>query len=313
MVLRKPLRGLTCAAILAGCAAAADITSIRGELRSQDNPASLFVSVELVDAQRRMVVGRDTPSAGGAFEFGSVPQGQYELRVVDRNGDVIRREYVNATGAPNFITVNLPETKTERPVSGTVSVSSLQHKVPGKAQKEFRKSCDAMESGEIQKSIQHLERAVEIDPDYMEAHNNLGSRYFTVKDFDKAVTEFQKAAALDSSAELVQSNLALSLMLTRRFPEAETAARRSLELGHSRKACLALGMSLKEMWRGTSEAVEHLTHAAQEYPRARLVIAEILAKAGQRERAAEEVNTYLAADKAADREMVARWLARVSQ
>jgi len=58
--------------------------------------------------------------------------------------------------------------------------------VPPKAIKELRRSQSALLSGDIRSSAQHLERAVQIYPNYLAAHNSLGSRYIELREYEKA-------------------------------------------------------------------------------------------------------------------------------
>src|SRR5437879_10808088 len=75
----------------------------------------------------------------------------------------------------------------DRPIGGTVSVSRLRHQVPAKARNELARSEREVRRGRLQSSVAHLQKAVAIDPDYMEAHNNLGARYIALGDNERAV------------------------------------------------------------------------------------------------------------------------------
>jgi Flp pilus assembly protein TadD len=75
-----------------------------------------------------------------------------------------------------------------------------------------------------------LRKALEIDPDYMEAHNNLGVRYMALHRFEDAAAEFRGATELDPAAEKAFANLAGALLLLGRDTEAEAAARRAVAL-----------------------------------------------------------------------------------
>ncbi len=57
------------------------------------------------------------------------------------------------------------------------TVSTRELFIPSKAIKELQRSQTALHSGDIRSSAQHLEKALQIYPHYLEAHNNLGSRY----------------------------------------------------------------------------------------------------------------------------------------
>lgn len=64
--------------------------------------------------------------------------------------------------------------------------------------------------GEIDSAIVYLEEAVKNDPGLSEGWTNLGSAYFTKKDFPQAIKAFEQARKLSPESEIVLFNLALS-------------------------------------------------------------------------------------------------------
>src|ERR1700730_9243211 len=60
-------------------------------------------------------------------------------------------------------------------VQETISVTELR--IPPKAVKEIQHSETALRSSDLRSSAAHLERALEIYPQSLAAHNSLGSRY----------------------------------------------------------------------------------------------------------------------------------------
>lgn len=127
----------------------------------------------------------------GTFEFRGVAEGQYELRVVNFFGDVIRRQFVSVPDNSGQLILKFPETSRPRPISETISVKKLLP-VPSTARKEFERSQKLYRQGRIRESAQHLMQAIQIHPDYLEARNNLGVRVVRLNDFDRAVKELQK-------------------------------------------------------------------------------------------------------------------------
>ena len=73
----------------------------------------------------------------------------------------------------------------------------LQYKPSKAARKEFVRADSAIRRGEDRKAIDHLRKAVELSPDYAEAHNNLGVRYLVAGEFAQARTHLERALALD--------------------------------------------------------------------------------------------------------------------
>jgi superkiller protein 3 len=197
-------------------------------------------------------------------------------------------------------------------VSGTVSVKDLKRKIDPKAAKELHKSQQAAAKGDRQKVIEHLRRAIDRDPAYMEAYNNLGAAYMQMNEFGRAVNEFQKAVELVPDSPMANSNLTVALYSLKRYPEAERAARQALKANpQSKRASLVLGMSLALEKRLPDEALDSLERAAPLFPRARLAAADLLAHQGQRDQAIEELKRYLKSGKVEDRQSVETWLAEL--
>src|SRR6185369_12750395 len=70
-----------------------------------------------------------------------------------------------------------------------VGVTSLA--VSPKAMEEMRRAYDA--KGDIEKARRHLQRAIEISPNFDEALNNLGTYYYRDGRFETAANLFQRA------------------------------------------------------------------------------------------------------------------------
>ncbi len=288
---------------------------LTGEVTS-DNPSDLVggVTVELVDMHSHLVVGQSVAGMDGRFQIANLRPGDYQLRVTTGTGGIIEQQFVTVNGVADYVRVRLPELKRERPVSGTVSVGRLGHKVPRKAQKEFEKAVAASEKNDSWTAIEHLKKAIEIDPAYMEAYNNLGARYLHVNQPQEAAYQFEKAIQLDSSSAKAHSNLSIAYLALRRFEEAEREAREAVKLDStSNISRYALGMALAAQNRQPQEAVQNLDAAARELPKARLTAAQVLAREGQRAEAAAELRKYLDSGHEEHRELVRTWLTKLEE
>jgi len=212
----------------------------------------------------------------------------------------------------NRISVRLPEEKVERPASATISAAKLRHKVPSKARKEYDRGVEAARKNDSASAIGHLAKATELDPGYMEAHNNLGIQHLKANAYETALEYFQKAVQLDPGAREPLVNLAATLVTLERSVEAEAAARRAVRLdGAHASARYFLGLALLQQQKNTSEALDNLQRASETFPRARLAIAEAAQKRGDVERAKKELRAYLNSGKLKDRQSVETWLAEL--
>ncbi len=173
-------------------------------------------------------------------------------------------------------------------------MSQLQRKIPHKAAKEFETAWSKFQKGATQEAAEHLQKALNLAPDYMEAHNRLGLCYIYQDRLDAAALEFQTAVNLDPGAAAPMSNLGVTNYLLKRYRDAETAARRALRLAPdlTEARCL-LGLSLQAQQKFDSETLRVLGTVAGEFPLARLALADTLAKLGRKDEAAVQLKKYL--------------------
>ena len=197
-----------------------------------------------------------------------------------------------------------------RPISSTVSIGRLKHHVPAKARNELARSEQQFRRGHLQSSVEHLKKAIAIDPDYMEAHNNLGARYIALGNNEMAVDHLQTALRLDPSSALAQLNVGLALYSLKRVDQAEQYARNAIRLTPGfPKAHYLLGLILGAEGKNTAEAVEHFQKSAVEFPKAHLLAGRSLLACGAVGSAASEFRQYLAWPQAENREQIEQWLA----
>jgi len=218
--------------------------------------------VELCDPGGDKVVDRALVSPAGEFAFDGVPAGQYELRVSAWRGGILAERPVSASSSGAPIEIHLETSARLEP--GKVTLAQLQHRVPARAARELAREGRAFAAGDVRGSIAHLRKALEIDPDYMEAHNNLGARYMTLDRFQDAAAEFRRAIELDPAADKAFANLAGALLLMGRDTEAEAAARRAVALdGAGFQAHYVLGRILAAEGRSGDEAAGEFERAEQ--------------------------------------------------
>ena len=194
----------------------------------------------------------------------------------------------------------------------TISLGELR--IPPKAIKEIQRSQTALRSGDVRSSAAHLERALQIYPHSLEVHNNLGSRYIELHEYEKAAAEFHKAIDIDPRIMQPFNNLSVAFFLLQRYPDAENAARRALDLDpHNPTSRYMLGCILATEKRNPVEAMEILRQTKREFPDSRLLLAEILIRRGAVDEAENELRDYLAVPGAEKKQNVERWLARLTQ
>ena len=81
--------------------------------------------------------------------------------------------------------------------AGTVSVKRLRHRVPKAARNAYGKAGRLSRNAHVEQAAQELEKAIALDPDFAEAHRDLGVAYARLNRYPEAVAEFRSAMALD--------------------------------------------------------------------------------------------------------------------
>ena len=196
--------------------------------------------------------------------------------------------------------------------NNTVPVSVL--KLPSEAVKEMNKSDKALKAGDVRGSAEHLERMLELTPDFAIGHNGLGARYVVLGEYDRAVQEFQKAVQLQPKYRLAMDNIAVAFCMQHRFTEAEPMARWALQIQPDAPSSkYLLGSILVSEDKPTEEALQLLRNVQDQYPRARLFLAKAFVMHGEPGKAVEELRAYVSSPKATDNGVAERWLERLEK
>ena len=74
--------------------------------------------------------------------------------------------------------------------------------------------------GKLDEAIPHFQRALQINPDYAEAHNNLGATLFQKGKVDEAIPHFQEALRIKPDYAHAESNLGNALFKKGKVDEA---------------------------------------------------------------------------------------------
>jgi tetratricopeptide (TPR) repeat protein len=289
-------------------------TDVRGEVVANSGAVPNQLTAEIYDPASHRIVERSPVSATGGFVLHNAPRGGtgYEVRIVDRQGGVLRQEHISGP-MPGNLTIRVKGEGAERPSGEVVSVGRLRHKPSRRARKEYEKAEKASRQGDAEASLRHLREATRLDPEYLEAFNNLGTRLLNLGRPAEAADAFRKAAALDPAESKPYTNLAIALLHLNQPEEAERAARGALRLHReSRHAEYVLGLSLATTRRNIPEALTLLRSASNEWPHARLVAAHLLTRTGRLEEARRELALVLESGAPQHQATARQWMERIA-
>ena len=190
----------------------------------------------------------------GIYGFHSLNPNPYYIVIDDDHYQPVRREAeILPVGLSPIVFVDItlvarPQANNEQkvPAKSTganpniTDVREYLSRFPKPAVKEYEKGTRADEAGKKDDAIRHYQKAIEIAPDFYEAHNNLGSDYLSKSDFADARKEFEQAIAENQSDAAGYFNLSNACMLMNNLPE----ARKNLEEGIRREPESAIGQFL---------------------------------------------------------------------
>ena len=274
---------------------------VRGEI-STSRPIAGSLTVELSGGNGPGETANVNPD--GTFEFRSAPAGSYELRVVASGGEVIHQETVFINGSTQTLSIRISDTSNatrstgtstaNRSVDNTISLQQLSHKVPPLAKKAFDKGIRAEADGNHQEAAEAFRQAVGIDPEYVDALNELGAAEAALGELTDAAEQFQKAVDLAPEHPLALPNLSIVLAKLRRFHDAAVVARRALKIvPDSGRIHYILAACILVEVGDTDEALENLERSTTEVPKAHLVAADLLVSRGRTKDAIKHLEEYL--------------------
>jgi len=203
-------------------------TSISGVVRFQigGQPAE-FVVVSL-ESNIGGVITQVRTDRSGKFRFTNVGQDQFRIvirhpgykevqRVVDLNTQ--STDYLQIQlAAEDLDTIPLPK----KTVNASVSLE---------AQEEYEKGSKALiEEKNLQAGIASLEKAVNLAPEYQEAHLLLGAAYMDNKHYDKAEREMRRALEINPKSATAYFGLGDVLRRQEKYAEAEKVLQDGLKL-----------------------------------------------------------------------------------
>jgi len=107
------------------------------------------------------------------------------------------------------------------------SVSKLDLKAPGKARREYEKGYQLLMKKDYKGAVEHLGVAVTVYPDFVAAHNALGSAYLALGQNDQARDQFAKAVSLDDHLPTSFLNLGCAQLALKDYHAAQASVQKA--------------------------------------------------------------------------------------
>jgi len=137
--------------------------------------------------------------------------------------------------------------------ASSASISKLDLKAPWKARREYDKGYHLLMKKDFQGAIEHLSKAIELYPQFVAAHNALGSAYLGLEQNDQASAEFSKAVALDDHLPNSHLNLGIAELGLKHYSAAEESFKHASSIAPldvSLQSSLAYGQFVNKDYSG---------------------------------------------------------------
>jgi superkiller protein 3 len=184
-------------------------------------------------------------TSAGHFEFRELDRGDYSVRIESPGySSVLRNVVIDGwTGQTVSLSITLGEPLVPTgvpPKSGSKTVSVQWLSIPPKARREMEEAEKASQEGEWEKSIQHLEKALEIHPHLAEAHTKMAALYMRLDRQQRAVECLEKAIEVNPDDAPSHRNLGMLYLRERQYSEAGRHPERARKLDPEEYGTLSL-------------------------------------------------------------------------
>jgi tetratricopeptide (TPR) repeat protein len=173
----------------------------------------------------------------GSFTFQDVAAGSYYVRVQHEGyEDALQRIEVPAVGEiPAIVLRRQPEAlpDTEPQLGGRYKVTVRQLATPPDAVRDYAKALADFDKGEADRGIHHLQRAIEIAPDFLEAINRLFDEFYKSQRYADAEQVLVQAISAVPNEIQLRFLLAMVFVREHRYKDALPQIDYSLQNGGS--------------------------------------------------------------------------------
>ena len=177
-------------------------------------------------------ISEQVTNATGRFSF-KVTAGHYEcsVRVPGYQSESRSLDVLNSG---EFLDFRLREDSNAKPAAGNnARPAVVDANIPDKAREEFEKGAAAVALGKkenLEEAVVHLEKAVAIYPQYLQAELMLGTTYMDLQQFDKAELALKKTVDIDPKAANALFALGEIYLRQKKNEDAEKVLLRGLQI-----------------------------------------------------------------------------------
>jgi len=195
-----------------------------------------------------------------------------------------------------------PGTAPPSPPKDASTVSAIDLSVPAESRKEYDLGQHALETHDLDGSVAHLRKAVELHDQFPQAYTMLGMAYNEQKRWKDAQGALEKAIQQDPKAAEAYVQLGSALLQEKDYAGAEKALNQGLQLNPDAKSApmahynLATAYFTAGQWKDAEPHVARTIAATPDFALGHWLMAQIMLKKGDGQGAVNEFQTYLKLD-----------------
>ena len=161
----------------------------------------------------------------GRFSFPGLSRGVYQL-TAEGDGKIFETTSVYAEvsalgSAPQTFTQDIHlRPIPQKPPAQTGVINAFTQAVPEAAKQAYAAGLKFVEEGKTDAAIENMRRAIQIFPDYFDAHLQLGNIFLKQDKFNEAIAELDLARQVNPNDERAYQSFGLLLMKQNNFPMA---------------------------------------------------------------------------------------------
>jgi tetratricopeptide (TPR) repeat protein len=184
--------------------------SVRGRVFAEDSGGNATIKISLASLNGT-VGGEKTLGYEGTFVYEGLTSGDYTLTIKQENSaTLVRPIRIKTYASPKTLFLEIRLTEDGSATIHEVVKDYTQQNIPGqeetetpvskKAAREFQKATKESSQGHYDRAVEHLLKAIQDEPNFFEAYNNLGVQYQKLQQWESAIKAFQQALALRNTS-----------------------------------------------------------------------------------------------------------------
>lgn len=209
---------------------------ITGQVRLKGGQPASNVLVTC-DRLAGALVGQVQTDRGGRFRFTGLVPARYNITIrlagygEERRTVDLRNDASQISASQEDVQFTLtPDGSQATTHASTTAPTVIDPRVPAPARKEYEDGLAAINQGQPDQAILHLEKAITLYKDYHEAYLLLGTAYIDTKQWDKAELALRRAMQINPKSTAAYFALGEAYLQQKKYAEAEKTIKDGLKI-----------------------------------------------------------------------------------